>query len=127
MIQAANKGLVWNVEVTLLGLILSCFEIQEKSMSDSIELVDIAGGSVNNPALDFHIKLPFHKTMKAQSNDAIRFNGLHHRVVLALFFFLQQYVWENTNQEFNEIQRCLKSLYMHYVCSSKLNSNQYLK
>lgn len=125
MIQAANKGLVWNVEVTLLGLILSCFEIQEKSMSDSIELVDIAGGSVNNPALDFHIKLSFHKTMKAQSNDAIRFYGFHHRVELVLFF--QQYVWENTNQEFNEIQRCLKSLNMHYVCSSKLNSNQYLK
>lgn len=57
LIAGPNRDLVWNVEVTLHGLVLSGFEIQEKSMRDPIELVDIALRCVNNMTLDFHIEL----------------------------------------------------------------------
>lgn len=57
LIAGLNRDLVWNVEVTLHGLVLSGFEIQEKSMRDPIELVDIALRCVNNKILDFHIEL----------------------------------------------------------------------
>lgn len=57
LIAGSNRDLVWNVEVTLLGLVLSGFEIQEKSMKDPSELVDIALRCVNNKTLHFHIEL----------------------------------------------------------------------